>query len=95
MSLMVMAGGLFISLLWLNALNLNEFASKFILSEKVLTMHRLTSGLLFLQLLLMLGLIYALERTMTKKRKNTEGAEPVSPCDSSPRADTGLGPQEK
>lgn len=72
---MIGAGGLFISLLWVNVLYMDEFASKFILSDKVLTIHRLTSGLLFLQLLMMLALIFALERAITKKNK-TEKAEP-------------------
>jgi hypothetical protein len=74
---MVVAGGLFISLLWLNVLSVDEFASKFILSDRVLKMHRLTSGLLFLQLWLMLALIFALERAITRKRKEAEGAEPT------------------
>jgi hypothetical protein len=75
MGLMIGAGGLFIALLWLNLLYMDEFASKFILSDNVMTIHRLTSGLLFLQLIMMLALIFALERAIAKKNK-TEKAEP-------------------
>jgi len=75
LGLVVLAGSLFISLLWLNAMCMDEFASKFILSERVLRLHRLSGALLFLQTILILALVCALEMAITKKRKS-EGAEP-------------------
>jgi hypothetical protein len=74
LGLVVLAGGLFISLLWLNTMCMDEFASKFILSDRVQSLHRLTSGLLFLQTILILALVCALEMAITKKRKS-KGAE--------------------
>ena len=74
LGLVVLAGGLFISLLWLNTLFMDEFASKFILSDRVQSLHRITSGLLFLQTILILTLVCALEMALTKKRK-PEGAD--------------------
>ncbi len=66
---------LFISLLWQNALCLDACASNFVLSDKILRIHRIISGLLFLQLVLQLTVIVAFERLITKKR-GREDAEP-------------------
>ena len=88
LGLVVLAGGLFIWLLWLNTMCMDEFASKFIVSDKVLSLHRLTNGLLFLQTILILGLVCALEMAITKKRK-PEGAEPGSAPNGGPAMPVG------
>ena len=77
LALVVLAGGLLMSLLWLNTMCLDEFASKFILSDRVQRLHRLTSALLLLQTILILALVCALEMAITRKRKS-EGAEPTA-----------------
>jgi hypothetical protein len=65
--------GLSIWLLWLNSICLNEWASKFMLSDKVVRLHRLMNGVLFLQTMVTLALILALEVVITKKRKKERG----------------------
>ncbi len=66
---MALAAGLFIWLLWLNAMCLDELASKFALSDRVQRLHRFSSWLLLAQLALSLVLILTLELVITKKRK--------------------------
>ena len=70
LGLVVLAGCLFISLLWVNTMCMDEFASNFILSDRVQRLHRLTSGLLFLQTILTLALVCTLEMAMKKKRES-------------------------
>ena len=74
LGLVVLAGCLFISLLWVNTMCMDEFASNFILSDRVQRLHRLTNGLLILQTIFILALVCALEMAMKKKRES-EGAE--------------------
>jgi len=73
LSLTLVAVGGFIWLFWLNALYMDEFASKFMLSERVLRLNQWTRGLLFVQLILSLILIVGLEMVIAKKRKEQKG----------------------
>jgi len=70
LGLVVLAVSLFISLLWLNTMCMDEFASKFLLSDRVYRLHRLISGLLFLQTMLIFALVCALEMAINKNRKS-------------------------
>jgi hypothetical protein len=79
-ALILLASGIFAALLWLNLMYVDEFASKFALSDKVFGLHRLTNGLLFVQLLLTLALAWGWASVAVKKRK-TEDAEPTPPGD--------------
>ncbi len=72
LALTTLAGGLFIWMLWLNVMCLDESASKFALSDKVLRLHRLTNWLLLAQLVLTLGLVLALELVIAARRTPVE-----------------------
>jgi hypothetical protein len=75
-----MAAALSLTLLWLNFLWLDEFASRFGLSEKVIELHRLVTVILAIQWLIMLTLIWGLERALSRRRSTAE-AEPIGPGD--------------
>ena len=67
--LVVVASLLCIAPMYLSVLSLDEFASKFILSDKVMKVHRLIAFLSAAQWLLMLVLIYKMERDTVKRMK--------------------------
>ena len=67
--LVVLASLLCIAPIYLSVLSLDEFASKFLLSDKVVKLHRLIAFLSAAQWLLMLVLIYKVE-SHTAKRMN-------------------------
>lgn len=66
---MALACGLFIWMLWLNFMCVDECASQFALSDKVQGLHQSNSWLLLSQFVLTLGLIVALELAIAARRK--------------------------
>ena len=73
-ALVGVATGTFVSLLWFLLQWYDEFASRFGLSDKVQGLYRLIMGIAVIQWLMMLILIWGLERVMAKRR-GTEEAE--------------------
>ena len=67
--LVVVASLLCITPIYLSVLSLDEFASKFILSDKVVKLHRLITFLSAAQWLLMLALVYKVESNKVKTMK--------------------------
>ena len=65
--LVVVASLLCVAPTYLSVLSLDEFASKFILSDRVVKLHRLITFLSAAQWLLMLVLIYKVESNAVKR----------------------------
>ena len=73
-ALVGVATGTFVSLLWFLLQWYDEFASRFALSDKVQGLYRLILGIAVVQLLMMLILIWSLERVIAKRKMETDHA---------------------
>ena len=78
------ATGIFVAQLWFLFLWYDECASRFVLSEKVQSLHRILTGLAVVQWLILSILIWILETVMIKQR-TPELAEQGAPPNSAPR----------